>query len=95
MQCQKNKNIQHTELCIQFILDLELPEDFRQNSKANYDLVYNMQVRGSFIDGQKVDIRKHVTTCNVVTLQGALQAAVAFEKARAPSKQTGAISWAS
>jgi hypothetical protein len=79
---------------IQFILDLELPEDFRRNSKVHYDTVYNRQVRGAFIAGLKSDIRKHVTTMDVVTLEDALQAAVAFEKARAQPKSAGVISGA-
>ena len=70
---------------IQFILDLKLPEDFRVNLKASYDIVHDRQVRGSFIAGLKADIRKHVTTLDVATLQDALTAAVAFEKARAPA----------
>ena len=79
---------------IQFILDLELPEVFRRESKANYDIVHNRQVRGSFIAGLKQETRKHVTTMDVVTLEDALQAAVAFEKARAPNKPAAAISGA-
>jgi hypothetical protein len=76
---------------IQFILDLELPEDFRRTSKAHYDIVHNRQVRGAFIAGLKPEIQKHVTTMDVVTLADALQAAVAFEKARTQPKSSGAI----
>ena len=71
---------------IQFILDLELPEDFRKNSKASYDIVHDRQVRGSFIAGLKADIRRHVTTLNVADTAEAVKAAVAFEKARTPVK---------
>jgi hypothetical protein len=53
---------------IQFILDLELPEDFRRNSKAHYNIVHNRQVWGAFIAGLKSNIRKHVMTMDVVTL---------------------------
>jgi hypothetical protein len=31
---------------VQFILDLELPEEFRRNSKGHYDIVHNRQVWG-------------------------------------------------
>ena len=71
---------------IQFILDLEYPEAFRVNSKASYDLVHDRSVRASFIAGLKAEIRKHVITENVATTEEALNTAIAFEKARAPTK---------
>jgi hypothetical protein len=79
---------------IQFILDLEYPEAFRRDSKALYDIVHDRHVRGNFITGVKPDIRKHIITLDVATLQDALTAAVAFEKARAPPKTAGAVSCA-
>ena len=71
---------------IQFILDLEYPETFRVDSKVAYDLVHDRSVRASFIAGLKAEIRKHVITENVATTEEALNAAIAFEKARAPPK---------
>ena len=79
---------------IQFLLDQDLPDDFRRNHKASYDIVHNRQVQTSFIAGLKGDIRKHVAMANVITLTDALNAAVAFEKAsKKPEK--GVISGAS
>lgn len=77
---------------IQFILDMELPADFRDGQKAAYDIVHDQQVKGNFISGLKADIRRHVTTLNVATLQDALKAAVAFEKASAGKSKANNIS---
>jgi hypothetical protein len=80
---------------IQFLLDQDLPDDFRRNHKASYDIVHNRQVQTSFIAGLKSDIRKHVAMANVVTLTDALNAAVAFEKAsKRPDKGPMVISGA-
>jgi hypothetical protein len=43
---------------IQFLLDQDLPDDFRRNHKASYDIVHNRQVQTSFIAGLKSDKQK-------------------------------------
>lgn len=77
---------------IQFILDMELPAEFRDRQKASYDIVHDQQVKGNFIMGLKEDIRRHVTTLNVATIQDALKAAVAFEKASTSKNKVNSIS---
>lgn len=72
---------------VQFLLDMELPANFRVDQKASYDIVHNRQVQGNFIAGLRNDIRRHVTTLNVATLEDALRAAIAFEKAASPAKK--------
>ncbi len=75
---------------VQFMLDMELPEDFRQNSKASYDIVHDRLLRGNFIAGLKKDINTHVQLSNVATTEQALSVAVAFEKANTTTK-TGSM----
>ena len=83
---------------VQYILDLDLPEDFRlvDANKRSYQLVHAQQVRGNFVAGLKTEIRTHVVSlATVVTLADVLAAAIAYEKARAtkpanPARVAGA-----
>jgi hypothetical protein len=65
---------------VQFELDKSFPTTFRVDSKAAYMIVHDQLVLSNFLFGLRPDIRMHVMTNNSATIQGALEAAVTFER---------------
>lgn len=76
---------------LQFQLDEDLPEAFKLNNKAAYDIVHDRDVLTAFIGGLAPTVRAHVASAKPITKNDARDSAIAFEMAHKKAAKLHAL----